>query len=229
MEERKLKKIPGKKLDTSRETNDYKQPSSSGAPWWLVFVLVLALLGMGSYIAWMNSAEPENRKSYLSYLFGLKDSETEVLAPIPVEDSLAVWEGTLLNSDQLGTDSVAQDWNSSSSAITNESPEPVFDTSPSLQVPAKESVQQALPEASPVPAEAGYYIKAGEFKSRSSALFRISELRQGNYPAKIIEPASVGENYIVSAGEFTSYSKAKEQAKTIGFILDIRTSVVKKE
>ncbi|WP_373330608.1 SPOR domain-containing protein [Salmonirosea aquatica] len=201
----------------------------------MVVVLLVALLGMASYIAWMNSADPAYRKGYLAYYLGSGNSEAELLeSTIPSDipsDSLAAWENSLLSANQLGTDSTAQDWKSLSE-LTNEATgtdtvsNQSFQSLPTQTTP-KEPVQTDNFVA-PKPVLA-YYIKAGEFESRSSALFRIKELRQGNYKAKIIEPDSAGGTFVVSAGEFSSYKRALDQAQAIGFIMDIRTSVIKRE
>jgi hypothetical protein len=218
MEEHNLKKEPALTSDRQNESTQAVPRQSTGAPWWLVIVLVLVLLGLASYIAWINSALPGDRKDFLSFFLGPRTEGTQTVDP----DSLIVWEKSFLNTNTLTTDSMAQDWETSPEG-TNEIPDPALTQAPS---PALNS---SLSDAESEPVGAGYYIKAGEFKSRNSALSRVSDLRQGNYPAKIIEPDSSDGVFIVTAGEFTSYSRAREQARTIGFILDIRTSVVKKE
>lgn len=179
---------------------------------------------MASYIAWVNSDTLKNRMNYVSDFFGTRNSEAELLSPAPTADSVAVWENSLLNEAALAPDSEAQEWKSSpdpAQTVTGSEANQTVPPAPGSDLPA--------PAVEVTAAEPGYYIKAGEFSSRRAALARISELRQGNYWGKLIEPDSAGGTYIVSVGEFTSFNKAKEKARTIGFILDIRTSVVKKE
>lgn len=219
MDERNLKKGLGTILDKQNDLPQTKRNESAGAPWWLVIVLVLVLVGLGSYIAWMNSALPGNRMDFLSFFQEPRTSGTQTVAP----DSLAIWEDSLLNENAFVTDSTAQGLQAIPGATV------VGDTALTSVPPVSPTVNAAIPAAAPESFKPGYYIKAGEFKSRSSAQYRVSDLRQGNYPAKIIEPDSSGGTFIVSAGEFSSYNKARAQARTIGFILDIRTSVVKKE
>ncbi|MBU1822611.1 MAG: SPOR domain-containing protein, partial [Bacteroidetes bacterium] len=72
-----------------------------------------------------------------------------------------------------------------------------------------------------------YYVKAGEFKNKSSALFRIKELQQGNYSSRLMEPTSGTGTYTVAVGEFKDYAKAREQSRAINFILEINTTVEK--
>lgn len=208
--------------DMEKESTPTTPRQAAGAPWWLVIVLGLGLVGLASYIAWMNSALPGDRKDFLSFFLGPRTSGTQTVAP----DSSAIWENSLLNTTTttLDTDSVAQGWQNNVEG-TNRMSDTVL-----TQVPPPPTTFNApIPETVPESVQPEYYIKAGEFKSKSSALFRVSELRQGNYSAKIIEPDSPGGTFVVTVGEYTSYTKARAQARTIGFILDIRTSVVKTE
>ena len=223
MVENNFNKEPSTRLETPQELTPPPRPA--GAPWWLVIVLMLGLGGMAAYIAWMNSATLKNRMGYITDFMKSRNSEAELVSPTPSADSVAAWENSLLNSGTLATDSETQDWKSDSEPTqeaTNPETGRSASTAPGFGTPAPVS-EAATPVAS------GYYIKAGEFTSRRAAQFRVSELRQGNYWGKIIEPDSAGGTYIVSVGEFTSFNKAKEKARTIGFIMDIRTSVVKTE
>jgi hypothetical protein len=220
MEERNLKNKPLLMSEMKNESTPKTTPQAAGAPWWLVIVLGLGLVGSACYIAWMNSALPGDRKDFLSFFLGPRTSGTQTVAP----DSSAIRENSLLSVTTLDTDSAASGWAANPEA-TPGTPDTVLTQVP----PASAAFNTAIPDAVPSAAGSGYYIKAGEFKSKSSAQFRVSELRQGNYSAKIIEPDSSGGTFVVTAGEYTSYSKAVAQARTIGFILDISTSVVKKE
>ena len=225
MIENNVKRGPGTRLETEEESTAQLRPRAAGAPWWLVVVLILGLVGMAAYIAWMNSATLKNRMNYLSEFLGSRKSEAELLSSMPTVDSVAAWEKLLLNAGTLAPDSGAQGWKSG--------PEPTqisTDSEPNQKPPPVSDFNKPAPIATTTSAaEPGYYIKAGEFTSRRAALERVSELRQGNYWGKVIEPDSAGGTYIVSVGEFASFTKAKEKARTIGFIMDIRTSVVKKE
>lgn len=206
--------------DMEKESTPTTPRQAAGAPWWLVIVLGLGLVGLASYIAWMNSALPGDRKDFLAFFLGPRTSGTQTVAP----DSSAIWESSLLNTTTLETDSVAQGWQNNVEGTNRMS-----DTALTQVPPSPTTFDAPIAETVPESVQPGYYIKAGEFKSKSSALFRVRELRQGNYSAKIIEPDSPGGTFVVTAGEFTSYTKARAQAQTIGFILDIRTSVVKTE
>ncbi len=221
MEERYSKKGLGTFLEEQNELTKKKQSQSAGAPWWLVIVLVLGLLGSVFYVAWMNSDLVGDRRDFLPFFLKPRTSGTQIV--VPESDSLAVWENSLLNANALDSESTAQEWHNNLKATTG-----IPDTALTRVPPSFSTIPPPVPEATPVPAVPGYYIKAGEFRSRRSALFRVSELRQGNYWAKIIEPDSSGGVFIVSAGEYKSFKKARAQARTIGFILDIRTSVVEK-
>lgn len=222
MIENNEKREPGTRLETGEDLNAPLYPRRAGAPWWLVVVLLVGLVGMAAYIAWMNSVTLKNRMNYLSEFIGSRKAEAELLSPTPTADSVAAWENSLLNSGALSPDSEDQEWKSS--------PEPLLpstDSDPNQTPNPVSDFKETTPVAAP--AESGYFIKAGEFSSRRAALERVKELRQGNYWGKVIEPDSAGGTYLVSVGEFTSFNKAKEKARTIGFILDIRTSVVKME
>lgn len=226
---KKDSEIPSEKR---KESTSHRHSRKAGAPWWLVIVLVLGLLGMASYIAWMNSATLKNRMGYVSDFWDSRDSEAELLSYSPGAESVGAWEDTLMNSEFVATDSVVQDWKSSpelAQEITNTEPvtgTTALPTTPELAEPSPVTEPAPL---TPVAAKPTYYIKAGEFASKRAAQLRIGELRQGNYRGKIIEPDSEGGSYIVSVGEFTSFKKAKERARAIGFIMDIRTSVVEKQ
>lgn len=86
------------------------------------------------------------------------------------------------------------------------------------------------PATAPIATTGGtvYVINAGEFKSKGSAQFRISELRQGNYAARLIEPTSPDGMYKVVVGEYQNESTAKSVAQSMSFILEIRASVEEK-
>lgn len=224
MTEDNVKREPGIRPEAGDERTSLRSSRGAGAPWWLVIVLLLGLVAMASYIAWINADTLKNRLNYVSDFWDSRDSEAELLSPAPAADSGASWENAPLDEGTLAPDSEAREWKSGQepAQVT-----PVSEADPTV-FPAP-GVDQPAPAATITAPEPGYYIKAGEFTSRRAALARISELRQGNYWGEVIEPDSAGGTYMVAVGEFASFNKAKEKARTIGFILDIRTSVVKKE
>lgn len=228
MVENNVKREPMKRME--REQEPISNSQAAGAPWWLVIVLILGLVGMASYIAWLNSATLKNRMNYVSEFLDSRNSEAELL--LTENEAVVAWEDTLMN--DVATDTMAQGWKiSPDPTLATVDTEPVTVTT---SLPTTPEVAEPSPviEPTPIPVtpaatKSVYYIKAGEFTSKRAALFRISELRQGNYRGKIIEPDSEGGRYVVSVGEFNSFKKAKERARAIGFIMDIRTSVVKNE
>jgi cell division septation protein DedD len=73
-----------------------------------------------------------------------------------------------------------------------------------------------------------YYVIAGSFKTKAAANQFKQELSQGGYSIQILEPEKEGETYKVAAGIFRNYKAAQDQAESIGFIMDIETTVFKK-
>lgn len=215
----------GKVMATGRESSPKK-------PWWLVIFILLLLIGSSVYIVWLNSPDAERYASFWTYLFGPSSAQMNVDEPaLPVDSAdfsaiLPSIPDTTLSATTAYPDSNStSDWDTPSTAGEPTAETPVsrpFEETAALPVSPATTPTAPLDEK---PAASGYYIQAGKFKSKGSALFRIKELRQGNYPARLIEPSSGDGYFTVSAGEYESYSRAKEQARVIGFILEIETSV----
>lgn len=74
-----------------------------------------------------------------------------------------------------------------------------------------------------------YYVLVGTFSSPSEANALKRDLAQGGYSPTLLPPDSEGAPYQLTAGRYRSYIKAKQQAQSIGYILDLKTSVLKKE
>jgi hypothetical protein len=210
--------------DRKKKRKTPKEQSSSRKPWWLVGVLALILILFGIYVHWLNSPRINEYESFWAYLLGPRISEVVPESRSAASQSAALGEiGTPIQ-DSFAGDSTADSWD------TQSDPQLLAEADTSSRIGFEEPVAPATSfEAPATPSETPtYYVKAGEFKSKSSALFRIKELQQGNYSSRLIEPASSGGTYTVAVGEFKDYAKAREQSRAINFILEINSTVEKK-
>jgi polysaccharide biosynthesis transport protein len=85
---------------------------------------------------------------------------------------------------------------------------------------------------SPKPEKTGetlYYVLVGTFKSEAAAQNLKNEVKQGGYNVKILTPETPGDTYKLTAGVYRNYKAAQDQAESIGFIMDVKTSVFKKD
>ena len=95
---------------------------------------------------------------------------------------------------------------------------------PTTEVAVGEAAETSrAPE--PSSREVVYVVNAGEFGSRGAAQRRVEELRQGDFEARVVAPDGDHPSYRVVAGEYRSRSAAQRAASSIGFILEISTSV----
>ena len=215
----------------NRETNRQKRRAeaeresyASNKPWWLVIFILVLLAGFMFYIKFLNSPAAKEYRSFWAYLVEPKPTEVlsdSVAAPA---DDIAVLFGA--DSATTSTDAgFGDDWAETSPPTATTTPQ--NDGFAAGSSGASENRPTPPPAASPPPARqgTGFVINAGEFKTKGSAQFRVSELRQGNYPARIVEPASPDGMYKVVVGEYQSESTAQSVARSMGFILEIRTSV----
>ena len=207
-------KQPKKKRSSSQKAEENGQNYSSRKPWWLVIVLVLALASFGSYIWWLNSPKAQEYPSIWAYLSGLENTEV-----IP-ESTLGMAADSLMTTSMVGDTTLGQ--NLTADAWSTET------SSPGGTAPAPSGSETTAP-FSDTAGETVYYIKAGEFKTKGSALARIRELRQGNYTAKLEETQTPDGQYRVIVGEFKNLNSARAKSREINFILEINTSVEKKE
>lgn len=205
-----LKKKQEDNKSLASETKRY----SSRKPWWLVIVMIAALSSFATYIGWLNSPISKSYPSLWAYLSGLRNSEI-------VPDSTLLLnskEGTkdeMAGINTTNSETIEDSWNkepSSSSSVED------INTDTKGEVSSSKSNSDA-----PL-----YYIKAGEFKTKNAALFRIRELRQGNYSAKLLEKQSSDRLFVVTVGEFKNYKSAQAKSQEINFILEIKSSVEEK-
>jgi hypothetical protein len=199
---------------------------SSRKPWWLVVLIILGLLAFGIYIKKINTTESAQKEGFWAFLTSnnenfnvLSDSLTTVM------DTSETWEG--INSGPIpnevfpDTITVVDEWGT-----------PPINQSNGPEV--LDNPKDASPDPNPLESvkatgETTYYIIAGEFEDKLTANKRMQEIRQGNYPAKIIEPTGQNAMYRVVAGEYKNQTAAQSKAEALGFILEIKTRVEKKE
>jgi len=105
----------------------------------------------------------------------------------------------------------------------------IQDTDSTTVTPEKTSQPVVSQPQTTKTAETLYYVVAGNFSSKVAANRLKQELSQGGYPTQILDPEKKGEPYKVVAGVFRNYKAAQDQAESIGFIMDIKTTVFKKE
>ncbi len=216
--------------DREKRTTE-KKSYASNKPWWLVIFIVVLLVGFLFYIKWLNSPAAKEYRSFWAYLVEPKSTEVKsdsLAAPV---DDIAALFGTdsTSNADAGFTD----EWAEATSPATTTPADNGFSENNSATPannPALPAPSSAPPVAAPSAPSAGivYVINAGEFKSKGSAQFRISELRQGNYAARLIEPTSPDGMYKVVVGEYQKESTARSVAQSMSFILEIRASVEEK-
>lgn len=102
---------------------------------------------------------------------------------------------------------------------------PVADTV--WQAPIQEVSSPASPQT--LPKEVIYYVVVGRFESQNSAQSLQHELAQGGYTSKMLPPDDEDNTYRLTAGAYRNYKAAQDQAASIGYILDLSTTVLKKE
>ncbi len=217
----------------SKKQSRGKKGYASNKPWWLVIFIVVLLAGFLFYIKWLNSPASKEYQSFWAYLVGPKLTEVRSDSPIAPADDIAALFGTDSTLEDSST-SLNDDWAETSppTASTTSDNEFSGDSSPTPEnIPVPTAPSPTRPAAAPTPAASEgtvYVINAGEFKSKGSAQSRISELRQGNYAARLIEPTSEGGMYKVVVGEYQNESTARSVAQSMSFILEIRASVEEK-
>lgn len=212
-----------------REVNRWKNlgPKDSNyytQPWWLVFLIGLVLLLFGMYIGKTNATISDQEESFWAFF---KKEDATIVVPdslISKLDTVSSWEGSFLgtgSSDILPDTTIIDEWATPSpnQGAVADSDREVKGTLSDLKTPI------------PVPANqtTSYHIVAGEFKQKPEATRRLQELRQGNYSAKLMAPSDQGGMYRVVVGEFKNQKTAQTEAKALGFILEIKTRVEKKE
>lgn len=208
-----------------------KKSYASNKPWWLVIFIVVLLAGFLFYIKWLNSPAAKEYRSFWAYLVEPKPTEVKSDSLAAPADDIAALFGTdsTSNADAGFTD----EWAETTPPVATTPVDNGFSENNSA-TPASNPTPPAPSPAPPVAAPSAttggtfYIINAGEFKSKGSAQFRISELRQGNYAARLIEPASPDGMYKVVVGEYQKESTAKSVAQSMSFILEIRASVEEK-
>lgn len=208
-----------------KEKKDY----ASNKPWGLVIFIVVLLVGFLVYIKWLNSPVAKQYPSFWAYLVEPKPTEVESDSPAASAANIAALLGTdtTSNADAGFTD----EWAEATPPATATAPLDAEFSENTTAIPTTNPTPSPAPPTTvPTATTAGtfYVINAGEFKSKGSAQFRISELRQGNYAARLIEPSSPDGMYKVVVGEYQNESTAKSVAQSMSFILEIRASVEEK-
>lgn len=219
------------KRDREKRTTE-KKSYASNKPWWLVIFIVVLLAGFLFYIKWLNSPAAKEYRSFWSYLVEPKPTEVVSDSLAAPADDIAALFGTdsTSNAGAGFTDEWAETTPSTTTAITSDDGFSENNSATPANNPTPPAPSPSPPATVPTTTTAGtvYVINAGEFKSKGSAQFRISELRQGNYAARLIEPASPEGMYKVVVGEYQKESTAKSVAQSMSFILEIRASVEEK-
>lgn len=189
---------------------------------------------LGGYIGWLNAPDDAKGDDILAYLFGTTENGSETDPSVVRSDSPGIWNDSPLAGTTLAQDSSTDLWDTEAKIDTARTDNAQF------QAEAPSALPSPLPPVTnrqvQVPAvreetssdSRTYQISAGQFKSRKSAKIRISELRQGNYPARLVEPNASDGYYDVVVGEYTDYARAKSKAREIGFILEIKATVEEK-
>jgi cell division protein FtsN len=102
-------------------------------------------------------------------------------------------------------------------------------TSPQIAEKATDSTTFVTKTDTIAPKKELYYVFFGNFKTAEAANDLKRDLVQGGYSTKMLSPDTESDSYQLVAGPFKSQRRAREQAKSIGYILDIQTSVIKRE
>lgn len=219
----------GTENQEGREVNGWKDLGPKDInyytqPWWLVFLIALVLLLFGVYIRKTNASDSGQQESF--WAFFKKEDATIVVSDSLISklDTASSWEGSFLgtgSSDILPDTTIIDEWATPSpnQGVVETSDREVKGTWSDSNTPFPVPTNQTT----------SYHIIAGEFKQKSAATRRLQELRQGNYSAKLMAPGDQGGMYRVVVGEFKNQKTAQTEAKALGFILEIKTRVEKKE
>lgn len=198
---------------------------SSRKPWWLVVLIVIALLVFGVYIRNTNAPVAGQRENFWSLFKSDKSGLADSLSAN--QDALSSGNGPLA---EVGPVEKADGAYTADGWETTETPDalPDLKENSSGQTTTSPTAPESPADVGPTSAssEITYRIIAGEFKDKKEATKRMQEIRQGNYPAQVIENPT--GNYQVVAGEFKSMRIAESKAEALGFILEIKTRVEKK-
>ena len=217
--------------DRERRTAE-KKTYASNKPWWLVIFIVVLLTGFLFYIKWLNSPTAQEYRSFWAYLAQSKPTKVKSDSLASPADDIAALFGT--DSTSNANAGITDEWAESTLPPANNTPADNGFSENNSATPVSDPPPLAPSPAPPVAAltattgRTAYVINAGEFRSKGSAQFRISELRQGNYPARLIEPASPDGMYKVVVGEYQKESTARSVAQSMSFILEIKASVEEK-
>lgn len=219
--------------DGTRKQRTQKKSYASNKPWWLVIFIVVLLTGFLFYIKWLNSPAVKEYRSFWAYL--VEPKPTEVLSDslsVPTDDIAALFgTDSTSNADAGFSDDWAEATPPAPATTADNGFSETNSSTPANNNPATPATPSpASPATAPTASTGGtvYVINAGEFKSKGSAQFRMGELRQGNYAARLIEPASPDGMYKVVVGEYQKESTARNVAQSMSFILEIRALVEEK-
>ncbi|GAB2799938.1 hypothetical protein GCM10027275_52400 [Rhabdobacter roseus] len=199
-----------------RRARSAQEPSK-----WIVGVLLLlTLVGSGAYLWWKTAADSQHQTFWAYWFSGKKAA----LFSQTIED-------VDTSSDSIGIYNPAEDdtlpmlAEASASEPTDNWDAPAPSTEEPREVPApSQSVAPVAPAPAP-PRETQYFVLGGTFNSRESARPRQTELLNGGYRAEIQE---AGGTFQVLTGPYDNYKAAQDKAESIGFILEIKTSIIKK-
>ncbi|WP_247232480.1 SPOR domain-containing protein [Telluribacter sp. SYSU D00476] len=235
-----------------------RRRKSSPQNWLLRGAMFIGIIAGVALVWWMISPNAKGQNFWLYWFNNSSQTTEETTSNMPAgDDSLSVNGIAPIDSAQplveadAGT-AIQDDWDAApvpapapveSKPLEVKPAEPVASeaappkaaptkVAPAREAPAKVAPVAEKPVAEKAPAAEGktvYYIQAGSFKDRNNAALRQRDLMGGGYRAKIHDPQQPGGYYTVTAGPYQNFKVAQDEAESIGFILEIKTSVIKKQ
>lgn len=173
----------------------------------LATILMVTLGGLGTWF-WLNKESNDVEKQEVAQEFSAE------VVPTATDT---------IQSQSVSTIDTA--WETPPAPVTVEKEAPI------QEKPIVENKVETAPET-PKREKTGetlYYVLVGTFKSEAAAQNLKNEVKQGGYTVKILAPETPGDTYKLTAGVYRNFKAAQDQAESIGFILDVKTSVFKKE
>ncbi|WP_373515233.1 SPOR domain-containing protein [Persicitalea sp.] len=230
MEKSTSNKENRQRVGERRKSDKVKKSYASNKPWWLVIFIMVLLAGFLFYVRWLNSPAAKEYRSFWAYL--VEPKSTAVISDssaAPEDDIASLFGNDSTPGSEAGFADNEDEWAQGTSAPAKPSESELLGNSSNR---VAENTPVSAPSPAPptvAPASSGggtvYVINAGEFKTKGSAQFRVSELRQGNYRAQLIEPTSPDGIYKVVVGEYQNEETAQTVARSMSFILEIKASV----
>lgn len=228
--------------ETPHKSGNSRRRHASRYGWLLKSSMFVGVV-IGIAFLWWAISPRAKGQDFLMYWFTPPALTTEeaVAAELPsVSDSSAFDQELIALADTtqvLAQDTslfvVQDDWDTAPTVVEPKPVEPKKET-PALTetkvAPEQPATPKAIAEETPAAGTTTvYYVQAGSFKDRNSARQRQRELMGGGYQVKIQDADPAGGNYQVTTGPYQNYKQAQDAAQSIGFILEIKTSILKKQ